>query len=103
MASPGEARNDEAMRISMKGTKNPFAFLFVSPRREQYLVEYVGREYARGRSLREVLDDPYVRNRSTPAERARLLEHPDVVAAIGEQTLADLRRTLEAPARMTKS
>lgn len=70
---------------------NPFAFLFVRSRREQYLVRYVLREYRRGRSLRDVLDDPYVRARSTPQERARLLDQPEVVAAIGEQAVADLR------------
>lgn len=84
------------MRISLKERKNPFAFLFVSSRREEYLVQYVLREYGRGRILSDVLMDPYVRNRSTPEERARLLERPDVVAAIGERALADLRVGLEA-------
>lgn len=74
--------------------KNLFSFLFVRSRRDQYLVQYLLREYARGRSLQDVLEDPYVRNRSTPEERARLLERPEVVAAIGEQTVADLRRSL---------
>jgi hypothetical protein len=74
--------------------RNPFSFLFVRSRRDQYLVQYVLREYARGRSLGDVLEDPYVRNRSTPDERARLLERPEVVAAIGEQAVADLRRSL---------
>jgi hypothetical protein len=83
------------MRISFK-RRNPFAFLFVSTRREQYLARYVLREYARGRSLDDVLADPYIRNRSTPAERARLLERPELVAAIGEHAVAELRRTLEA-------
>ena len=57
-------------------------------------MQYVLREYARGRSLADILEDPYVRNRSTPEERARLLERPEVVAAIGEQAVADLRRSL---------
>ena len=83
------------MRISFKH-RNPFAFLFVSTRREQYLAQYVLREYARGRSLEDVLADPYIRNRSTVAERARLLERPELVAAIGEHAVAELRRTLEA-------
>jgi hypothetical protein len=74
--------------------RNPFTFLFVRPRRDQYLVRYVLREYARGRSLRDILEDPYVRNRSTPEERARLLERPEVVAAIGRQTVADLKLAL---------
>jgi hypothetical protein len=81
------------MRIRFK-ERNPFAFLFVRPRREEYLSRYVLREYARGRSLRDVLEDPYVRNRSTAQERARLLERPEVVAAIGEQTVADLKHAL---------
>jgi hypothetical protein len=74
--------------------RNPFAFLFVRSRQDRYLVQYVLRESARGRSLQDVLEDPYVRNRSTPEERARLLERPEVVAAIGEQTVAELRRSL---------
>ena len=78
------------MRISFKG-RNPFGSLLATSRREQYLERYVLREYARGRSLQEVLDDPYIQNRTTPAERARLLERPEVVAALGEQALAELR------------
>jgi hypothetical protein len=71
-----------------------FSFLFARSRREQYLTQYVLREHARGRALQEVLDDPYVRNRSTPEERARLLEQPDVIAAIGDQAAADLQFAL---------
>ncbi|HVU78294.1 MAG TPA: hypothetical protein VHC67_11965 [Gaiellaceae bacterium] len=76
--------------------RNPFAFLFVGSRREEYLAQYVLREYGRGRLLSDVLMDPYVRNRSTPEERARLLERPEVVAAIGEQALAELRLGLDS-------
>jgi hypothetical protein len=87
------------MRISLKGIKNPFAALFGGSRREQYVVRYVLREHARGRSLRDVLDDRYVRNRSTPEERARLLERPEVVAAVGRQAVADLRLAIEGARR----
>lgn len=80
------------MRIPL--ARNPFAFLFVSSKREQYVGRFVIRECARGRSLEDVLADPYVRNRSTPDERARLLERPEVVEAIGEQTVAEMKRTL---------
>lgn len=73
-------------------------FLFASSRREEYVAQYVLREYERGRSLKDVLDDPYVQNRSTPSERARMLERPDVVAAIGEQAVADLRDVMSARA-----
>jgi hypothetical protein len=58
-------------------------------------VQYVLREYGRGRALEEILDDSYVRNRSTPSERARLLDRPDVVAAIGEQRIAEMKRSLQ--------
>lgn len=84
------------MRFTLGRKRNPFAFLFVRSRREDYLAQYVLREYARGRSLRDVLEDPYLRNRSTPQERARLLERSEVVAAIGEQTVTDLRSALAA-------
>lgn len=74
--------------------RNPFSFLFVSTRREDFVARYVVRECGRGRSLEEVLDDAYVRNRSTPEERARVLERPEIVAAIGEQTVAEMRAAL---------
>jgi len=68
--------------------------LFAPTRRSQYLEQYVLREYERGRPFDEILDDPYVRNRSTPEERARLLDRPELVAAIGDQTLAEMRLSL---------
>lgn len=79
--------------------RNPFASFFARSRREQYLVPYVLREYARGRPLQDVLEDRYVRNRSTPEERGRLLERPEVVAAVGRQVVADVRLTLGAAER----
>jgi hypothetical protein len=72
--------------------RNPFRFLFGSSRREQYLVHYVLREHKRGRALGDVLEDSYVRNRSTPEERARLLDQPDLVAALGDRAVDDLRQ-----------
>ena len=77
------------MRVKVR---NPFGSLFGSSRQEQFLVRYVLREHARGRPLAEILDDTYVRNRSTPEERARLLERPEVVAAVGDNVLEELRR-----------
>lgn len=75
------------MRLSLKT-------LFASSTREEYLARYVLREHARGRSLDEVLDDPYVRNRSTAEERSRLLERPEVVAALGGDAVEELRAGL---------
>lgn len=70
---------------------NPFKGLFGTNRREQYVERYVLREHRKGRPLAEVLEDPYVRVWSTPEERARLLQRPHVVAAVGDQVIADLR------------
>ena len=65
--------------------RNPFSFLFARSRREERLVQYVIREHGRGRSLDDILDDPFLRNRSTESERQRLLDHPEVVRALGSQ------------------
>jgi hypothetical protein len=70
--------------------RNPFAFLFVRQRRDEYIQRYVVREYASGRPLEEILDDAYVRNRTTDEQRARLLEEPELIAALGAQTVRDL-------------
>jgi hypothetical protein len=77
--------------------RNPFASMFGSSRREEFVVRYVLREHSRGRSLAEILDDPYVRNRSTAEERARLVERPELVAALGESALAGLRNGVASP------
>jgi hypothetical protein len=74
--------------------RNAFGFLFGSSRHEDFLARYVLREHARGRPLAEILDDPYVRNWSTPAERRRLLDLPEVVAALGDNALEALRRSV---------
>jgi hypothetical protein len=78
--------------------RNPFRFLFGSSRREDFLARYVLREHARGRTLAEVFEDPYVQNRSTLEERSRLLDLPEVVAALGENALEELRRAVRAAA-----
>jgi hypothetical protein len=65
--------------------RNPFAGFFVRSRREQYLERYVLREHARGGRLDEILEDPYIRNRTTDTQRARLLDRPEIVAALGRQ------------------
>ncbi|HSC74318.1 MAG TPA: hypothetical protein VLB89_09140 [Gaiellaceae bacterium] len=76
----------------------PFGLLFGSSRREDFLARYVLREHARGRPLAEILDDSYVRNRSTPDGRNRILDRPEVVAALGDNAVEELRRALGAAA-----
>ncbi len=77
--------------MAFRFLRNPFAALFARSKHEQHLVRYVIRECSRGRPLIEVLDDAYVRNRSTERERARLLDEPEVIAALGRHTIEDLR------------
>jgi hypothetical protein len=75
--------------------RNPFSFLFTRSTREDRVAAYVIREHDRDRSLEEILQDPYVRNRCSPQESARLLERPDVIRAIGDDLAEEARRAFE--------
>ena len=83
--------------------RNPFAGLLAAPRGDDHLARYVVREYRRGRSLADVLDDPYVRNRSTPEQRARIFERPELVQAVGEETAAAFARLTAAGGRTARA
>ena len=61
-----------------------FSFLWTSSRRENAVAEYVIREHHRGRSVTEIVDDAYVKNRVSPDQVSRILERPEVLHAIGE-------------------
>ena len=74
--------------------RNPFSFLFARSSQEEHLAAYVIREHHRGRSLEEILEDRYVLNRTTPAQRARLLDRPEVVRAIGDEAVEQARTSL---------
>jgi hypothetical protein len=76
--------------------RNPFSFLFSRSSQEERLAAYVIREHMRGRSLQDVLDDRYVLNRTTPAQRARLLDRPEVIRAIGDDAIESARSSLAA-------
>ena len=56
--------------------------------KEDALAAYIVREHRAGRSLVEILDDPYLKNRATDEQRLRLLERPEVIRAVGEDTAA---------------
>ena len=72
-----------------------FSFLFQSSTQEQRVAQYVIREHDRGRSLREILEDKYVVNRLTsPEQRARLLDRPEVVHAVGSEIVEQAKETL---------
>ena len=71
--------------------RSPFSFLFAGTSKEERIAAYVIREHERGRALSEILEDPYVRNRCTPQEIARLLDRPEVIHALGERTVGGER------------
>ncbi|MGN6429863.1 MAG: hypothetical protein ACTHNB_03900 [Gaiellaceae bacterium] len=73
---------------------NPFSFLSARTSKEERIAAYVIREHDSGRRLDEIVEDPYVRNRVTPAELARLLERPEVIEAIGHATVAEAQGRL---------
>ncbi len=61
-----------------------FSFLGARSTQEERIAAYVIREHDRGRALTDILEDPYVRNRCSAAQIARLLDRPDVMKAIGD-------------------
>ena len=74
--------------------RNPFSFLFAGSSKDQRIAAYLIREHDRGRRLDEIVEDPYVRNRVTEAELARLLARPEVIEALGHATVAEAQGRL---------
>ena len=71
--------------------RNPFSFLVTRSSGEDRIAQYVIREHERGRALADILEDPYIKNRTTPQERARLLDRPEVVRALGHDVVESAR------------
>src|SRR4029079_7412566 len=64
--------------------KDIFSFLFQRSAGEERVAQYVIREHDRGRALSEILEDRYVVNRlQSPEQRARLLDRPEIIQAVG--------------------
>jgi hypothetical protein len=76
--------------------RNPFAFLFERSSHEDRLAAYVIREHNRGRPLEEILQDRYIVNRTTPSQLQRLLDNPDLVRALGNDTIEAVRMTMSS-------
>jgi hypothetical protein len=67
--------------------KDLFSFLFQRSAAEERVAQYVVREHDRGRPLSEILEDRYVVNRlQSPEQRARLLDRPEIIQAVGGDT-----------------
>jgi hypothetical protein len=69
--------------------RNPFSFLFASRRSDKQVAAYIVREHRQGRSLDDILDDPYVKNRCSSQDVARVLESPEVIQALGDDIVAE--------------
>ena len=76
--------------------RSPFSFLFGNSSAEDRVAAYVIREHSRGRGLSEILEDRYVQNRLSPQQRLRLLDRPELIQALGDETVDDTRRDLES-------
>lgn len=59
---------------------------------EERVVEYVIREVHNGRKLAEALNDPYVKNRLSEEKLSRVLENPEVGAALEEQIAQSFKK-----------
>jgi hypothetical protein len=79
--------------------RSPFSFLFSSSSVEERVAAYVIREHARGRGLSEILEDRYVQNRLSVQQQHRLLDRPEIVHALGDDTVEQTRRELETVRR----
>jgi hypothetical protein len=69
-------------RLFGKGEKREESRASMS--KEDSLAAYIVREHREGRSLEDILNDAYLKNRATEERRLRLLERPDVIRAVGE-------------------
>lgn len=77
--------------------KDLFSFLFQRSTGEERVAQYVIREHDRGRPLAEVLEDKYVVNRlQSPEQRARLLDRPEVLHAVGSDTAEAAKASVTA-------
>jgi hypothetical protein len=77
--------------------RSPFSFLGTRSSQEDRVAAYVVREHERGRTLAEILDDPYVRNRLTPHQTERLLDRPEIIRAVGDATIERTKEVRAAP------
>jgi hypothetical protein len=78
--------------------KDIFSSLFQRSSGEDRVAQYVIREHDRGRSLSEILEDRYVLNRlQSPEQRARLLDRPEIIQAVGSDTAEAAKASVAAP------
>ena len=74
--------------------RSVFSFLGSGSSHEDRVAAYLIREHDRGRTMADILDDPYVTNRCSPQQLERLLDRPDVIHALGETRVAAQQQRL---------
>jgi hypothetical protein len=74
--------------------RNPFSFLGTRSSKEERVSVYIIREHGRGRSLAEILEDPYVRNRCSREEIGRVLDRPELIRAIGDDIVESAKQQI---------
>ena len=83
-----------ALSSLLKNMLSPFGFLFAKSSSEDRVAAYIIREHDRGKAIDDILDDPYVRNRMSVQDVARVVERPDVLRAIGDDMVEAARAAL---------
>ena len=79
----------------LRNLLSPFGFLFTKSSSEDRIAAYIIREHDGGKAIDDILDDPYIRNRMTAQEVARVIERPDVLHAIGDDMVEAARAALD--------
>jgi hypothetical protein len=78
--------------------KDLFSSLFQRSAGEERVAQYVIREHDRGRPLAEIMEDRYVLNRlDSPQKRARLLDRPEILQAVGRDTAETAKADVLSP------
>ncbi len=67
---------------------------FFRSRTADLLVQHVVREVDDGRNLGDILEDAYIRNRTTVVERRALLDRREITQRVGDQAVARIRAQL---------
>ena len=79
--------------VGRMALKEMFSFLSQRSTREERGAQYVIREHDRGRSLHDIVEDRYVIDLlPAPEQRARILDRPEVIHAVG----ADIAKAAKA-------
>jgi hypothetical protein len=63
-------------------------FLFSRPQGEELAAEHIVREHHFGRVMEDIVHDPYLTDHCTREQLRRVLDRPEVVRAVADDTAA---------------